>query len=412
MLPTSHFPSGRSCFLVIQLARFGDLLQTKRLILSLLQEGVVHLVVDHSLAALARLIYPQCTVHGLAAHGRSKTLVSSQILADLAPLSKLDLARVYNLNFSGLNFALSTMFPADKVRGYRQSQGQRLMDLWPNLVMRWTRRRAEAGLNLVDIWGLYADFPVDPSMVNPKPCPRGKGLGVVMAGQNARRSLPPQVLAPLVQAALGRVGHGPIYLLGSGGERRAALELTSLLPPAIRSMVHNLVGKTTWPALVDAVTSLDLVLAPDTGTLHLAAHLGVPVMAFFLSSAWCHETGPYGQGHTVLQGVPECAPCIEAAPCAHQVRCLQFFSAPAVLRFVSGKEASVMPEGFALMRSDFDELGLVYRPQAGTDPCQRQRACLRNMAAGVAGLGPVGGCASADGAVHFFQERDWKTWIR
>ena len=36
---------------------------------------------------------------------------------------------------------------------------------------------------------------------------------------------------------------------------------------------------------------LDVLLTPDTGIMHLAAHLGVPVFAFFLSSAWCHETG-------------------------------------------------------------------------------------------------------------------------
>ena len=55
--------------LVVQLARFGDIVQSKRLILSLRREGDVHLCVDRSLAALARLVYPDCVIHALPAHG-------------------------------------------------------------------------------------------------------------------------------------------------------------------------------------------------------------------------------------------------------------------------------------------------------------------------------------------------------
>jgi len=56
----------------------------------------------------------------------------------------------------------------------------------PDQVMRWTRARALTGLNLIDVWGLYAEQPVLPELVNPDAAPRGGGIGVVMAGQNAR----------------------------------------------------------------------------------------------------------------------------------------------------------------------------------------------------------------------------------
>ena len=54
--------------LVVQLARFGDLIQTRRLIRSLLAESPVHLLVDGGLTELARLLYPEVTVHGIPAH--------------------------------------------------------------------------------------------------------------------------------------------------------------------------------------------------------------------------------------------------------------------------------------------------------------------------------------------------------
>lgn len=393
-------------FLVIQLARFGDLIQTKRLVASLSAQGRVHLLVDRSLAALARLIYPSVTVHGLAAHGTHGPDILAPVHDDLGGLAGIWFHRVYNLNFSGMNFALAAMFPARAVRGYRQEAGQRLMDAWPSQVMRWTRSRATAGLNLVDVWGLYADEPLPPDCVNPPARPRGGGLGVVMAGQNARRSLPAQVLAPLVQSAMGRAGKGAITLLGAGAERRAAKELTALLPGGLRGQVRDLVGRTDWRGLVDVVGGLDLVLTPDTGTMHLAAHLGVPVMAFFLSSAWCHETGPYGLGHHVLQATPDCAPCLETAPCPHDIACRRVFADPAVLRRVSGRATGEMPAGCALMASGFDGLGVTFTAVAGIDAGAGRRRAFRAMAAACAGVqGPGDGERVAD--EFWMMERDW-----
>ena len=56
-------------FLVIQAARFGDLVQTKRLLLSLALRGEVHLAVDASLVPLARVLFPFAEPHALSVHG-------------------------------------------------------------------------------------------------------------------------------------------------------------------------------------------------------------------------------------------------------------------------------------------------------------------------------------------------------
>ena len=393
-------------FLVIQLARFGDLVQTKRLIASLHEQGRVHLLVDRSLTELARLVYPGVTVHGLAAHAGHGPEILGPAYEDLAAIAELRFQRVYNLNFSGQSFALSTLFPPDTVRGYRLEAGQRLVDSWPAQVMRWTRSRVATGLNLVDVWGLYADQPVLPESVNPPASPRGGGLGVVMAGQNARRSLPAGVLAPLVQAAMGRVGSGPVTLLGAGAERRAARELTALLPAALRGQVRDLVGRTSWRELVDVVGGLDLVLTPDTGTMHLAAHLGVPVLAFFLSSAWCHETGPYGRGHLVLQAATDCAPCLEPEPCPHDVLCRRVFGDPGVLRFVGGRADRDLPPGCAAMASDFDGSGLTFTAVVGRDPHAGGRRAFRALAAAYAGVPASGGWKPVTDE-SWIRERDW-----
>lgn len=403
-MPTPSSPVSRPRFLVIQLARFGDILQTKRLIQSLTSAGETHCLVDKSLAPLTQMVFPQAVVHGIAAHFQHGPHPFAAMYADLAELERVDFDRILNINFSGLNFALAGMFPDGRVRGYHQRHGQRSMDWWPSLVMRWTRERSRHALNLVDIWGLYADTPVSPELVNPPATPRGGGLGVVMAGQQARRSLPPDLLAPLVHAAYRRIGHGPIFLLGTTAEQRAAARLASLLSGGMRERVRDMTGRTSWTSLLEIVAGLDLVLSPDTGTMHLAAHLGVPVLAFFLSSAWCHETGPYGKGHLVLQALEDCSPCLETAPCPRGVACRRVFSDPALLRLVSGA-GNGDARGWCLMESEFDALGVTYRSVFGRDAGLEQRRRFRSMAARMAGI-PFPDVVGCD-AQHWMHERDW-----
>lgn len=388
--------------LVVQLARFGDLIQTRRLIRSLLAESPVHLLVDGGLTELARLLYPEVTVHGIPAHASGAGDVWARIRRDVDVLAGTGFRRVYSLNFSGLSFALATLFDPETVRGYRVRAGQRLADFWPSQLMRWSARRAEAGINLVDAWGLYAPAPLSPAEVNPAAVARGGGLGVVMSGQNARRSLPPEILAPMVRAARNRT-NGPVHLFGTARDRRAARELASLLPQSLRREVHDLTGGTDWPGLLEAVRGLDLLLSPDTGTAHLAAYLGVPVLGFFLSSAWCHETGPYGAGHLAVQAVCGCAPCLETRPCPASLMCRAPLIHPAVLRFISGCGGAELPEHVAVMSSGFDRLGLVYTPVAGEDPFASRRAGFRALASGLAGLG--GGETGA--AQEWMREKDW-----
>lgn len=403
--------------LVVQLARFGDLVQSKRLILSLAARGETHLCVDRGLAPLARLLYPQCTVHALPAHGNAPP---GEILPacreTLAALRALNWDAVYNLNYSGLNLALSTCFPPDIVHGHQMVAGQARKSPWAELGFRWTARRRTAPLNLVDFWAWTLQpgqspfaAPLEPDLVNPPARPGGQGLGVVLAGREARRSLPLAVLVPLVQAALQGTGARRAVLLGGAAERPAARAFLKNAPPALAQRCEDLCGKTDWQGLITAVQGLDLLLTPDTGTMHLAAHLGVPVLAVFLSSAWAWETGPYGLGHRVLQAVTDCAPCVESAPCTNELVCLPPFAAKETLRAVArGLDftANALPPGLLPLATDVDALGQVLRPLQGADPAAIQREALRGLLAEqLLGLAPQPGVQAT--AETFFLERDW-----
>ena len=402
-----------STSLVIQLARFGDLVQTKRLVATLASrpDNHVHLVVDHALRELAALVYPEVTVHSIRAHA-GKPIQDSPFLTEMtascADLGDINPDQVFNLNFSGLNMALASLFDPAIVRGYRMEHGQWRKDAWAELGFRLSTDRQISPLNLVDLWAGYADEPLAPEKVNPEARPKGGGIGVVLAGRESRRSLDIRTLALLMAAALDRVGHGPIILLGTRAEARMARELRTLLRPAVNKEILDLTGKTHWLELADHVQELDLLLTPDTGTMHLAAHLGVPVMAFFLASAWCHETGPYGQGHGVVQSVQPCAPCREGDDCPHQVRCAASFASRSLLRYVSGRAVKDWPDDLTLFTTGFDKLGIVCHPLAGRDAFQDMRRVLRELVIVHKHLGAeLELPPSPDVLTHFYRERDW-----
>ncbi len=405
-------------FLVVQLARFGDLIQTKRLILSLqTQPGAeVHLCLDRSLEALARLVYPELILHPITAHAagvrpeEALGLVLGQNRQVFADLSRAGFSAVYNLNFSGLNFALAGLFDPDTVHGYRTRNGQRIKGAWPSLAFRrpWERPLAP---NLIDFWAAFHADPIAPETVNPPASPKGGGVGVVLAGRSLRRSLPPEILAPVVAAAWEGRGRGAITLLGSAAERPLAAKLMRSLNPRAAKHVRDLTGATDWASLVREVGGLSTLLTPDTGIMHLAAHLGTPVTAFFLSSAWCFETGPYGLGHTVWQAVQPCTPCLESAPCEHDLACLRPFAEHGFLRALATGEAGHAPPGLLGLASAFDALGAIYKPLgAGQDPFAKKRLEFRDFFAKHLAVDDCFQNAPNPAlALAFYQDRDWMT---
>lgn len=405
-------------FLVLQLARFGDLVQTRRLVKTLVREAGaadgVHLVVDTSLVALARLLYPGLVVHGLAAHGapgRDRLGAERAVLAGravFAALAELDFTAVYCLNFSPMGMAIAALFPPELQRGYRMTAGQTDKDALLRLVFRLARDRRGGGLNLADIWAHLAQAPVPADTVNPPAAPGGGGLGLALAGRVARRSLPPEVLAPLVRTLFRATGGKRVVLVGTADQAPAARALLRRLDPEVVRAGHDLTGKTSLVELAEVLTGLDVLLTPDTGAMHLAAALGVPVAGLFLSSAWCHETGPYGVGHRIWQAMPDCAPCLEAAACPNALACLSPFADPVLPRLLAGSTKVAPPPGLVGYVTGADALGAVCRPVVGQDPTLARRTALRAVVARRLGLALDGGAAlESELAQGLSAESDW-----
>jgi lipopolysaccharide heptosyltransferase II len=97
---------------------------------------------------------------------------------------------------------------------------------------------------------------------------------------------------------------------------------------AIGDHCVNRIGQTTLDQLIDELRRCRLLLTNDTGTMHLAALLGVPVVAVF-GSTEPRLTGPLGNGHTILRHHVECSPCF-LRECPIDFRCMKAVSADEV----------------------------------------------------------------------------------
>jgi heptosyltransferase II len=83
----------------------------------------------------------------------------------------------------------------------------------------------------------------------------------------------------------------------------------------------NRIGQTTIAELIAELRECRLLLTNDTGTMHLAALLGVPTVAIFGSTEPL-LTGPLGDGHIVLRHHVECSPCF-LRECPIDFRCMK-----------------------------------------------------------------------------------------
>jgi ADP-heptose:LPS heptosyltransferase len=92
----------------------------------------------------------------------------------------------------------------------------------------------------------------------------------------------------------------------------------------------NLAGKTSLVEMGSYLAAMDLLIANDSGPVHMAAAVGTPSLVLF--GPTCPErTGPYGDDHRVVRSGPlECRPCyMRDCPPGHH-RCMADISADQV----------------------------------------------------------------------------------
>lgn len=84
--------------------------------------------------------------------------------------------------------------------------------------------------------------------------------------------------------------------------------------------VINLAGKTSLRELLPLINACTVFLTNDSGPMHIAAALNIPLVALFGSTSDV-KTGPYGIGKVIHKRV-ECSPCYKRV-CPIDFRCMK-----------------------------------------------------------------------------------------
>jgi heptosyltransferase-2 len=124
-------------------------------------------------------------------------------------------------------------------------------------------------------------------------------------------------------------------MVGAGHDRDAARAVDAWLSanaPDVRPRVVDLTSRTTLTELIAVLARADVVVANDSGAMHLAAALGRPVVATFgpTDERASRPLGP----NDVLTASAFCRPChLRDCPIDH--RCMKRISADVVFAAVS-----------------------------------------------------------------------------
>lgn len=123
-----------------------------------------------------------------------------------------------------------------------------------------------------------------------------------------------------------------VVLVGSQKDREAAAEIRSLAPEAI-----DLTGQTSITDVIDLAAAARCVVANDSGLLHVAAAVGVPVVGVYGSTSARHTPPQSDRAITVSLDLP-CSPCGKrTCPLGH-LDCLEKLEPPLVERAVKSLE--------------------------------------------------------------------------
>jgi len=130
-----------------------------------------------------------------------------------------------------------------------------------------------------------------------------------------------------------------ITLIGAPGDAPVCADIAS----ALSGKCHNLAGRTNLPEMGSVLQSADLLIANDSGPVHMAAALGLPTVVIF-GPTNPRRIGPYGRGHQVLLPPTPCL-CGRTRICKHpQKACIKEITVAAVVRAATESLQRTHPE--------------------------------------------------------------------
>ena len=124
-----------------------------------------------------------------------------------------------------------------------------------------------------------------------------------------------------------------ILVFGSLGEKEIGQKVTALIKkPAV-----NLCGRTTLGEAMALIDKCHLFITNDSGLMHVAAALGIPLVAIF-GPTNPQTTGPIGPKSRIVRVPVSCSPCLQTE-CPADHRCMQDIQVDTVFEMVKALQS-------------------------------------------------------------------------
>lgn len=374
--------------LILNMTRMGDLVQMGTLLARLQEEwpGVaIDLVVDRQFAAVASLLSGLREIiaydfHALIDDSRAAVKNVAALYQDVAswarPLGDRRYDRIINLTFNRPSALLSSYIGAPDIRGARSAwDGQSVIDNhWMAYFTDMHHFRAMNRFNLVDVYalggsgvGTFAPLAVTVTAAAQDWARRflstasgdtREWIAVQAGASDIMKAWRPEYFGRAL-AHVSAQWDGGIVLIGTPAEQNTIAQVVRAYREAGgQSPVLNAAGKTTLEQLVGLLAECRLLLTNDTGPMHLAVGVRIPVIDLSVGHVDFRETGPYGSGHWVIQPELDCSPCGFDQVCAHQTckdRLPVRMVADVVLHVLGKRPAPQSAPGYRIFQSTIDE---------------------------------------------------------
>jgi heptosyltransferase-1 len=184
------------------------------------------------------------------------------------------------------------------------------------------RHAVEENLDVVRSLGLPVlpcVFPVAfPAPVVDVASPR---VAIVPVSRRENKNWPVEYFLQTARA-LQQEFQASIFLFGSKADHAICEGIRSeLISKTPSGTVVNLAGKTSLVEMGGWFNQMTLVVVNDSGPLHMAVALGIPVVTLF-GPTDPRRTGPFGEGHRVITSEVACRPCFAKVCKLPEVECM------------------------------------------------------------------------------------------
>lgn len=221
----------------------------------------------------------------------------------LAQFAKVRFECAINLGGDELSSLFMGQIDAERKLGkIKQAGAASITGFWQLYRESLTLNNRHNIFHWADLFRMDLAERLEPQDIAPPRAAGQRRIGLFIgASEAAKRPLPEFWIT--LSKKIAAYGLKPV-ILGGQAEIPIASAIFARNVPAI-----NLCGRTNLAQLASILKTLDFLITPDTGPMHLAALLSTPVLNLSMGNVNAAETGPYGPGQRILRADLSCAGC-------------------------------------------------------------------------------------------------------